>query len=61
MKKVQVELLKPVVFSGAFGIKSYEVGIHSIDRDLAKLLIRVNSARYVLPHKQVLAAKESKH
>lgn len=61
IKQVQVELTKPVEFCGQFGVKSYPVGIHSLDSDLAKLLIRVHSARYVLPHKEVLAAKQSNH
>lgn len=61
MKQVQVELLKPLEFCGHFGRKTYPIGIHSIDSDLAKLLIRVRSARYVLPHKEVTAAKSSNH
>lgn len=61
MKQVQVELINSVEFCGQFGVKSYPVGIHSLDSDLARLLIRVRSARYVLPHKEVPAAKQSKH
>ncbi len=61
MNQVQVELLKPLEFCGHFGTKTYPIGIHSIDADLAKLLIRVRSARYVLPHKEVLAAKQRRH
>jgi hypothetical protein len=58
MKQVQVELLKPLEFCGHFSRKTYPVGVHSLDSDLAKLLVRVRSARYVLPHKEVLAAKQ---
>ena len=61
MKQIQVELTKPLEFCGQFGTKTYPVGIHSLDQDLAKLLVRIKSARYVLPHKEVLAAKSSKH
>lgn len=61
MKQIQVELLKPLEFCGHFGKKTYTPGLHSIDSDLAKLLVRIKSARYVLPHKEVLAAKESRH
>ena len=61
MKQTEVELLKPVEFNTAFGVKSFPVGIHSIDSDLANLLVKVNSARYILPRKTVLAAKESRH
>lgn len=61
MKQTQVELLKPLEFCGHFGKKTYPVGIHSLDSDLAKLLVRIKSARYVLPHKEVLAAKSSNH
>jgi hypothetical protein len=57
MKQVQVELLKPLEFCGHFGRKTYPIGIHSIDSDLAKLLVRVRSARYVLPHKEVPSLK----
>ncbi len=61
MKQIQVELLKPVEFSGMFGVRTYGKGIHSLDSDLAKLLVRVKSARFIIPHKEVPAAKESKH
>ncbi len=61
MKQIQVELLKPVEFHGMFGLKTYEKGIHSLDCDLAKLLVRVKSARFIIPHKEVPAAKESRH
>ena len=61
MKQIQVELTKPLEFCGHFGQKTYAVGIHSLDQDLAKLLVRMKSARYVLPHKEVPAAKSSQH
>lgn len=61
MKQVQVELLKPLEFCGHFGKKTYAVGVHSLDSDLAKLLVRIHSARYILPHREVLAAKASRH
>lgn len=61
MNRIEVELLKPIEFCGHFGRKTYEKGIHSLDSDLAKLLIRMKSARYILPHKPVLTAKQSKH
>lgn len=61
MKKIEVELLNPVEFSGMFGVKHYAKGIHSLDSDLAKLLVRVKSARFIIPHKEVPAAKASKH
>lgn len=61
MNKIQVELLKPVEFCGMFGVKTYPVGVHSLDIDLAKLLVRMRSARFILPHKSVIAAKESRH
>ena len=61
MRQLQVELLKPLEFCGHFGKKTYAPGIHSLDADLAKLLVRIRSARYVLPHKEVLAAKPSHH
>lgn len=61
MKQIQVELLKPIDFHTSFGVKYYPVGIHSLDRDLAKLLIRAGSARYILPHKEVLPTKQSNH
>lgn len=60
MKQVQVELLKPLEFCGHFGKKTYPVGVHSLDSDLAKLLVRIHSARYLLPHREVLAAKSSR-
>lgn len=61
MKQIQVELLKPVEFHGMFGLKTYEKGIHSLDCDLAKLLVRVKSARFIIPHKEAPAAKASRH
>lgn len=61
MRQLQVELLKPLEFCGHFGKKTYAPGIHSLDSDLAKLLVRIRSARYVLPHKEVLPAKPSAH
>lgn len=60
MRQIQVELLKPLEFCGHFGKKTYVPGIHSLDCDLAKLLVRIHSARYVLPHKEVLPAKTSR-
>lgn len=61
MKQIQIELLKPVEFHTAFGKKSYQIGIHSVDRDLARLLVNANSARYLLPIKEVLEAKQGRH
>lgn len=59
MRQVEVEILKPVEFCGAFGVKSYALGIHSIDRDLAKLLVRLGSASFIIPVKSVPTAKAS--
>lgn len=61
MNRIQVELLSQVEFCGQFGVKSYQKGVHSLDSDLAKLLVRVKSARFILPYKPVLATKESRH
>lgn len=61
MRQVEVEILKPVQFCGAFNVKSYAIGIHSMDIDLAKLLVRLGSASFILPVKSVPAAKASGH
>ncbi len=60
MRQIQVELLKPLEFCWHFGKKTYAPGIHSLDIDLAKLLVRIRSANYVLPHKEVPAAKQTR-
>lgn len=61
MRQVQVEVLKMIEFCSGYGDKSYEKGIHSLDIDLANLLVRCGAARFILPKKTVLAAKESRH
>ena len=60
MRQIQVELLNPIEFCGQFGKKTYPPGIHSLDIDLAKLLVRIRSANYVLPHKEVPTAKHTR-
>lgn len=57
MKQIQVELLKPVEFCGMFGVKTYPKGVQQLDSDLAKLLVRLKSARYVLPHRPVPSSR----
>lgn len=57
MKQIQVELLKPIEFCGMFGVKTYPKGVQQLDSDLAKLLVRLKSARYVLPHRSVPSSR----
>lgn len=61
MKQVQVELLTTLEYCGHFGKRTYEKGIHSLDYDLAKMLVRLKSARYIPPMKSVPAPKASRH
>lgn len=61
MRKVQVEVLQNVEFCNGYGDRGYKKGIHSLDIDLAKLLVRCAAARFIIPHKEVPAAKASRH
>jgi hypothetical protein len=61
MQQVTVEILRSVSLHTMFGIKQYEPGIHTIDRDLARLLFKTRGARKPGQSKTVPIAKEGRH
>lgn len=61
MQQVTVEILRTVDLHTMFGIKHYEPGIHTVDRDLAKLLFKTCGARKPWQSKTVPVAKQGRH
>lgn len=57
MNQIQIEILTPVEFCRQFNNHTYSIGVHSVDSDLAKLLVRVKAARYIIPRKTVPISK----
>ena len=60
MQQVTVEILRTVDLHTMYGVKHYDPGIHTIDRDLAKLLFKTKGARKPGQSKTVLTTKQGR-